>query len=115
MASSSGKRLAKARAEAGMNASDLARAAGVSSTAVWNWEKNGTMPREDKIALIAKAIGVSTEFLRTGLFSDGQAAHTSPGRGKTVADVIAGAQREISQITGVPIDRVKIRVEFESD
>ncbi|MBP0616699.1 helix-turn-helix domain-containing protein [Jiella mangrovi] len=115
MATAFGKRLAKAREKAGLTASDLARETNVSPTAVWNWEKNGSVPRDDKIPAIAKAVGVSVEFLRTGRPPENLSPPPRTRRAKTVADVITEAQNEISQITGIAIDRVKLRVEFESE
>jgi transcriptional regulator with XRE-family HTH domain len=49
-----------------MSASDLARLAGVTPAAVWNWEKNGVVPRRETLAQVAQVLGVTKEYLRTG-------------------------------------------------
>lgn len=101
-------RISRTREERGMSASDLARLLDVSPTAVWNWEKNGVTPRPDMLASIAQVLGVSEVFLLTG-GSNTVAADSN----RTVAEVIEDAQREIASITGMPGDRVRVRVEFE--
>lgn len=59
-------RLRDTREARSMSASDLARLLGVTPTAVWNWEKNGVVPRHDTLVQIAQVLGVTTEFLRAG-------------------------------------------------
>ena len=49
-----------------LTASELARRVGVSSTAVWNWEKNSVTPRHPVVEAIANALGVTPEFILTG-------------------------------------------------
>jgi transcriptional regulator with XRE-family HTH domain len=49
-----------------LTASDLAKLANVSPAAVWNWEKNGTIPRPATVKTIADGFGVSSAFLLTG-------------------------------------------------
>ncbi len=57
------RRIIETREARGFTASDLARLTNVSPAAVWNWEKNGTKPRPDTLTSIAKALGVSPEYL----------------------------------------------------
>jgi transcriptional regulator with XRE-family HTH domain len=49
-----------------LTASDLAKLAGVSPAAVWNWEKNGTIPRPATVKMLADEFGVSADFLLRG-------------------------------------------------
>ena len=66
MAKNFSQRLKETREARSMSASDLARLADVTPTAVWNWEKNGVVPRRETLAQIAQVLGVTKEFLRTG-------------------------------------------------
>jgi transcriptional regulator with XRE-family HTH domain len=77
--------------------------------AVSNW-KNGTIPRPDALARIAQVLGVDQQFLLSGA--------TEPQirqRTRTVAQIIDEARREIAAISGMPLDRVRVRVEYDSE
>lgn len=58
-----GRRIASARAGAGLKPADLARALGVGNTQIWRWEKNGVTPETASLALIAHACGVTVDSL----------------------------------------------------
>src|SRR5690606_7747644 len=107
MANGFAKRLAASRETRGFSASELARLVGVTSTAVWNWEKNGVTPRPEMLAKIARALGVTEAYLHGGIVEDAKL-----GNQRTVAEVIDDAQREIASIMGMPPDRITIKVEF---
>jgi transcriptional regulator with XRE-family HTH domain len=72
MAKDFSQRLKETREARSMSASDLARLANVTPTAVWNWEKNGVVPRRETLAQIAQVLGVTKEFLRTGAKDAGE-------------------------------------------
>ena len=75
-----GDRIKTLREARSMSASDLARQAGVTPTAVWNWERNGVTPRLETLVDVAKALDVTVESLRTG---------SNPSdEGKTAANVV---------------------------
>src|ERR1041385_5634741 len=59
-------RIKETRELRGLTASELARRVGVTSTAVWNWEKNSIRPRPPALEAIARVLGVSVSFLLTG-------------------------------------------------
>jgi transcriptional regulator with XRE-family HTH domain len=103
-----GKRIADTRKERRMSASALAKLVRVTPTAVWNWEKNGTMPRVEVFAEIAKVLGVSEEYLRSG---NGASDSSKLGR-QSIAAIIDQARNDIAALTGLPPDRVKLNVEF---
>lgn len=105
-AKSLASRIQEAREARGFSASDLARLVGVSPTAVWNWEKNGSKPRSDTLAAIAKALATTPDFLLTGS-AQGTASATG-----TVADIIDQAESQIAIANGVARKRVKIHVEL---
>jgi len=107
-----GSRINWLREDNDLSKSELARKCGVTTTAVWNWEKNGIVPRFETFELLAKALGVSATFLRTGVDEPAPEPTSLPTR--TVAVIIDEARNEIAAITGVPINNVRLNVEFLS-
>ena len=116
-------RIQRTREERKLTASELARKLGVTSTAVWNWEKNGRRPRHAVLSDLSKTLGVSAEWLLSGK-SERDNADAEPGmavkssengKTQTVAEIIENTRRQIEKITAVPYERVKIRVEFEAE
>jgi transcriptional regulator with XRE-family HTH domain len=103
-----GKRVERVREERGISASELARLVGVTPTAVWNWEKNGTRPRQDALSTLAKVLGVSKEFLISGGAQESENTDT-------VAKIIDNAKAQIARLTGLSPDRVKLHVQFETE
>lgn len=103
------RRLKAMMRERDISASQLARLVGVSGMAVSNW-RNGTIPRPEKLARIAQVLGVNPQFLMNGI-----AEETAPTRTRTVGEIIDEAQREIARISGLPLDRVKVKIEYLSD
>jgi transcriptional regulator with XRE-family HTH domain len=59
-----GRKIKELRVARGMNMSELARRVGVTPPSVHNWQKGVARPSPDKLASLAKALGVSEEFLR---------------------------------------------------
>jgi transcriptional regulator with XRE-family HTH domain len=122
---SMGQRIERTRQERRLSAAELARKLGVTSTAVWNWEKNGRHPRHAVLSDLSKTLGVSIEWLRSGSVervNGGQLIETAArengnGNGKvqTVAQIIETARNQIAMLTGVPFERVKIHVEFVAE
>lgn len=107
---SMGDRIVSSRGKLGISASEFARRVRVTPTAVWNWEKNGIIPRGPAISTIAVALGVSEEYLRTGIESVSTEVNSSEP--VTVAEAIDRAKREIGKAAGLSSDRVKLTVEF---
>ena len=60
------RRLRETREHRSISASDLARLAKVTPTAVWNWETKGTIPRKGALAALATVLNVNAEWLLTG-------------------------------------------------
>jgi transcriptional regulator with XRE-family HTH domain len=58
-----GDRILECRKSKGISADLLARTVGVSKTAVWNWEKNRSIPRPAMLAKAAAALGVEDKYL----------------------------------------------------
>lgn len=95
-----GRRIRDARIARGMSQADLARRLDVSATAVWNWEMNGAQPRPTMLAAVAVALEVTENYLRTG-----QAGDSVP---RSAVEIIYAARKEIADLNGVEIDRVRI-------
>jgi transcriptional regulator with XRE-family HTH domain len=61
------KRLRDTREKRGLSATDLARLTGVTPAAVSNWENKGTEPQSKALNAIAATLGVTKEWLMTGV------------------------------------------------
>ena len=49
-----------------LTAADITRMTGISSTVFSEWKKGKSVPKADKLILIAKALGTTVEYLMTG-------------------------------------------------
>ncbi|HKB96602.1 MAG TPA: helix-turn-helix transcriptional regulator [Rhizomicrobium sp.] len=107
-----GKRIKKLREDLKMSKSELARQSGVTTTAVWNWEENGIIPRYETFVKAATALGVTEIFLRTGepAFAPKAAAIV-----RNVREIIEDARLAIADILGVPLEKVSLKLEFSSN
>lgn len=108
-----GKRIQRAREMKGFTKSDLARATGVSTTAVWNWEQNELTPRMPTMIKVAACLDVSVDFLQTG--SDSAHIVNEKVQPLSVAAMIEETRAKIAQATGFAVERVKLHLEFATD
>lgn len=69
-----GRRIAKAREDKGLNQSELARRLGVTPQSVQAWESGKNVPRNQKLSSIAEVLGVSVGYLLVGDVANGAAA-----------------------------------------
>lgn len=110
-----GDRLQALRVERGLSASELARRVDVTPTAVWNWEKNGVLPRRGMLAGIAETLSTTPDYLLSGLVAASskrdEQARSAPS-GRTVAQIIEAARREIAAATGFEVERVKLQLQI---
>jgi transcriptional regulator with XRE-family HTH domain len=102
-----GVRVQKAREARGLKASDLARLVGVTPTAVWNWENKGRRPHADTLKAVAKVLGRSEEFFRSG--EEGPADPKMP-----LQEILDWAAVEIASTLDVGREQVKVRFEIAS-
>ena len=112
-----GERIRRAREAKGISASELARKAEVTPTAVWNWEQNQIAPRAITMKKVAACLGVSEEFLRTGT---GQSDHKSTTSTETkdvssIASLLEETRAKIAHATGFTLDRVKLHLELVAE
>lgn len=108
-----GKRIKKLREDLQMSKSELARRSGVTTTAVWNWEENGIVPRYEAFVKAATALGVTEIFLRTGL-----PAFVSPksvAAIRSVREVIEDARMAVAEVLEVPLEKVTLKLEISSN
>jgi transcriptional regulator with XRE-family HTH domain len=63
-------RITNLRAQKSLTPSALARSAGVSPAAIWQWEHNGVLPRKPTLAKLAAKLAVTEDFLLTGNASE---------------------------------------------
>lgn len=61
-----GSRILALRKKCALTASALAKASHVTPAAVWFWEHQGVVPREETLEFVASALGVTRDFLLHG-------------------------------------------------
>ena len=105
-----GKRIQTARKAKDMSAADLARVVGVTRMAVSTWESAKALPRPSMLSKIARAVGVSTEYLLSGKRGNRRGQDSEPVL--SVAELLEDVRFKISKATGIPPERVRLRVEF---
>lgn len=109
-------RLKMLREQNRLSKTALAKAVGVSTTCVWNWEEGNTEPRGENLLFLSRALNVTTEYLEfgvgkldktlTGLTSENLAAPA------TLLEVIAEAKMKISKLAIVEPSKVKISIDY---
>lgn len=95
----------------------LAKQVGVSTTCVWNWEEGNTEPRPENLVALSKALNASLFYLQNGSekeesTSASPEAAMPPYGGVTLAEVIADAKKRISQLAGIPPEKVNVSLEY---
>jgi transcriptional regulator with XRE-family HTH domain len=112
-----GERIRHAREEARLTASQLAREAGVTPTAVWNWERNQIAPRYPTLRKVAECLGVSEEYLRTGQKhpANREASDAAAQSHTSVARLVEETRLKIAEATGFPFERVRLHLELVAD
>jgi transcriptional regulator with XRE-family HTH domain len=119
MGNSFATRLQLAMTQSQISASELARRASVTPTAVWNWQQGNTEPRPQALTAIAKALNVSEDFLRDGSkqvnILSANELQALPANQDTLAEMLEELRGRIARVTGFALDRVKLNLEFKSD
>lgn len=94
-----------ARAERNLGINELARALGVSTTAVSNWQSGKSKPKPAMLVRIAEVLKVDPGYL-----DDSFNLAEAPGQPRLVADVLADARRELAKITGLPESKIHLEL-----
>ncbi len=113
MSGSTGQRIKEAREAKGWTQDDLANVLKTSRTLVSNWERDETTPRGSTRMKIAIALGVSTEWLRTGEGPrDLRESQQAPGEEDYDTEALNQAMRwmftqpDPSKLMSLPIGRI---------
>jgi transcriptional regulator with XRE-family HTH domain len=93
-------RIARLRKEQGLTLEALAALVNVSKPTVWAWEQGKTRPTPERIAALAKLLGVDEDELLTG--RDGNA----------LAQALNQARQVVAEAFGVDPARVKVSIEL---
>jgi transcriptional regulator with XRE-family HTH domain len=104
-----GSRIQRVREDRGITRSELAAKVSVTPAAVWNWEEQGTHPRQAVLRAVARVLGVPESDLVTG---DNSAPTPVERSGDLPMEIIEEARRRIAAATGFPIERVKLKLEL---
>jgi DNA-binding XRE family transcriptional regulator len=111
-------RLRELRSERSLSKSGLARAVGVSTTCVWNWEEGNTHPRPDALGRIAATLATTEAYLARGVppkdSNYGGAVGGVAGSSvrDTIGDVVLRAREEIAAAAGLTVNQVKVVLEY---
>ena len=105
-------RIKATREACGFTASQFSRRVGVTPAAVWYWEKKGFSPGNPALEQIAKALGVSTRFLRSG---KEEVTEIELASQPIVASILEDARVRIAKATDLDLERVKLSVQFASE
>lgn len=93
-------RLARLRKEQGLTLESLAALANVSKPTVWAWEQGKARPTPERFAVLARALGVAEEELRTERESD------------ALANALSQARSLVAKAFGVDPACVKVMIEI---
>jgi transcriptional regulator with XRE-family HTH domain len=124
-----GDRILECRRSKGISAGLLARTIGVSNTAVWNWEKNRSIPRPATLAKAAAALGVENQYLNGDKEGPVRSASTKSSDAHptalketassvsytgSVEALVQETRAKIAAMIGVEPRRVKLHIEIWS-
>lgn len=98
-------RLAASRRKKGVNQTELAREIGVSAQSVQQWESGSTMPRNKRVEAVAKALGVSQEWLMFGGDEEGSSSLIQSG---VVREWVDGEEPEDDEVDVPFFDEVEL-------
>lgn len=111
-------RLKALRIQHGLSKSAVARAVGVSTTCVWNWEEGNTRPRPDALARTAVALSTTEAYLERGVGSESVHASTAPTSvadanvPESVSEVIRRAREQVARAAGLTFEQVRVVLEY---
>ena len=90
-----GERVRRLRTSRGLTSVALGKRVGVSNVSVHHWETDSRSPTSDKFQALARALGVTTDYLLTGREAPALAAiHAAIRRGDPYERLVAMVGRE---------------------
>lgn len=87
------ERIREAREAAGHTQTSLAELMGITHQQVWRWESGKIIPEAQKIALLAKALNVSSDYL-LGLSDDPRRAAREGDLSQREQEIIMALRRD---------------------
>lgn len=96
-----------------ISASELARRVGVSPTAPWNWLHGKTIPKPGTMLKVARLFGVSVNQLMYGADNSDEDLPTDI-HVVTVESSLDAARVRLSEFTGTPVEKIRLRLEIVS-
>lgn len=99
-------RIAATRKERGMSMGTLADLCGVSTSAVSTWESGNSVPREESLARLAKSLGVTREFLETGVSGSAEPMD--------IKSILNRTKAQIANVSGVSLDQIRLVYSVEA-
>ena len=109
-------RLKVLREQRGLSKTAIAKAVGVSTTCVWNWEEGNTNPRSENLWSLSSALNTSVEYLESGADWDGASEDRRFGSPVpptiTLATIIAEAKVRIAEAAGIKPEKVNISLDY---
>ena len=103
-----GARIAALRRDAGWNQAELARRLQISPSAVGMYEQGRREPSADMLLAIARAFGVSVDYLLSGEVSTGEEAMAQ----RLLTERIASVDRRLENRRDRPFSREELAVLF---
>ena len=102
-------RIREARLKANLSLSALAKRIGVTTTCVWNWDRENTRPRETQLEKLAEALNTSVEWLRDGV---AKAPLEEPAANPSSLDeVLEDARSKIASLLSIDVSRIQLNLE----
>ena len=95
-----GDRLARAREQAGMDQSQLARRIGVRVSTIRNWETDRSEPRANRLQILSGLLNVSIVWLMTGI-GDGP-------RGETEAELSTDMKALLTELRELRLEQTRL-------
>lgn len=90
-------------AEKGLRAADVTRATGIKSPVFSEWKKGKSRPNADKMLLIANFLGVSVEYLMTGIEKQ-PAPELTARNEKDIEKALQGTLEQLDSQDGLMFD-----------
>ena len=106
-----GRRVRDTRVAQGLSQWALARKIGVSSNTLLSWEKGHWRPNPYNISRLASALGVSEEFLRTGM-NPSEAQRPEDERQDSIGSEIEHLKRKIASALGMEPTEIVLTLEL---
>lgn len=100
------------RREIRLNVPDLAREVGVSETAAWNWDRGTSIPKDELVEPIAKALGVSVSELQQKLVRRQPTTNHESGK---LDQILLEAREKVARFMRIDPKRIDLQLSIRAD